>query len=77
MITCAVTLISAHLLCRVLEETAVRVEQKATRWESLSVVAATVHAVRNPCTPSHLLSALLSPQGAMGFPGMLGQKVRQ
>lgn len=27
------------------------------------------------CTASHLLSALLSPQGAMGFPGMLGQKV--
>lgn len=36
MIICDVTL--THLLSRVLEETVVRVEQKATRWESLSVV---------------------------------------
>lgn len=36
MITCDVTL--TRLLSRVLEETVVRVEQKATRWESLSFV---------------------------------------
>lgn len=36
MIMCDVT--PTRLLSRVLEETAVRVEQKATRWESSSVV---------------------------------------
>lgn len=67
-----VTLI--HLLSRVLEATAVRAGQKATRWGSLSAVAQQFML----CTYLHCISsALLSPQGAMGFPGMLGQKVRQ
>lgn len=62
-----------HLLSRVLEETVGRVEQKATRWGSLSAVTQQFML----CTYLHCIpSALLSPQGAMGFPGMLGQKVR-
>ncbi|CAG12007.1 unnamed protein product, partial [Tetraodon nigroviridis] len=56
---------------RVLEETVRRVEQKATRWECLSAVTQ----LFTPGTYLHCIpSALLSPQGAMGFPGMLGQK---
>lgn len=64
----------AHLLSRVLEETAARAGQKATRWGSLWLVMLQVML----CMYLHYIpSTLLSPQGAMGFPGMLGQKVRQ
>lgn len=69
MITCDVTLVSARLLCRVLEETVVRVELKATRWESFisrscsnsSCCALYLHAI-----PSALCSAVST--GGHGLP---------